>query len=173
LESHPAAGVTADEGELAAWKEQAKQLQRRLDFLTQELEESVQRMSHSNDVQIVELRQELVRQQKTLEAWDELVIDYLDGIQRALDHPQVSGEAAEVWSRASAQMLNLAKRLGLDEIRPTPGDALIGSQHRIEALVAPTTEFGSGVVTRLIQPGYRRGDVVIRQAKVEFASEKA
>lgn len=169
----PAMSAPPDDGELAAWKEQAKQLQRRLDFLTQEIEESVQRISHSNDVQIIELRQDLVRQQKTLEAWDELVIDYLDGIQRALDHTQVSTEAAATWLRARTQMLNLSKRLGLDEIRPSPGDLLIGSQHRIEALVAPTAEYEAGVVTRLIQPGYRRADAVIRQAKVEIASEKA
>lgn len=160
-----------DASELIVWKEQAKSLQRRLDYVSQEIEESVQKMSDNNDLQIIELRQELMRRQKSLDAWDELVIDYLDGIQRALDHHQTTLEAAGAWSRARAQLLQLTKRLGLDEIRPAPGDPHISSMHRVEAIVAPTSHFESGVVTRLIESGYRRGDAVIRQAKVEIASE--
>lgn len=162
---------TSEAAELTAWKDQAKQLQRRLDFMVQEIEDSVQRMSQANDVQIVELRQELMRRNRTLDGWDQLVIDFLDGVQRAIDHPHVTPEAAATWSRAASQILNLAKRFGLDEIRPLPGDQLIGSLHQIEATTAPTPQFVSGMVTRVFAAGYRRGDSIIRQAKVEIASE--
>ena len=157
--------------EITIWKEHAKALQRRLDFVSQEIEESVRKMSESSEVQLVELRLELTRRQKALESWDEVVIDFLDGVQRALDHPRTNIEAAGVWSRARSQFLQLTKRLGLDEILPGAGDPLISTMHRIEAVVSPTSEFRSGHVTRLIEPGYRRGDFVIRQAKVEIASE--
>lgn len=161
-----------DDAELAVWKDQAKALQRRLDYVSQEIEETVRKLSETNNIQNMELRQELARRQKSLEAWDELIIDYLDGVQRAIDHHQVNSEIAGVWSRAQTQILQLSKRLGLDEIRPIPGEQHISNLHRIEVVVGPTEQFKSGVVTRVIEPGYRRGDAVIRQAKVEIALEK-
>lgn len=162
-----------DVSALEDWKTQAKQVQRRLDFVTQEIEESVGRMGQANESQLVELRQDLVRHQNTLQAWDQLAIDYLDGIERAVNHDQLSAEPSVTWVRARTQFLSLLARLGLDEIRPTPGDPVVVTLHRVEATIPPSDMFGTGEITRLLQPGYRRGDTVLRQAKVELAIESS
>lgn len=161
----------SDSDEVNVWKENAKQLQRRLDLISQEIELSMQRASQESEVQLVQSRQEVSRLKTQLAASDSLLIDFVDGICRAMDHPNISTEASTIWNRARSQILHMAQRLGLDEIRPLPGDTYIGSFHKIESVVPPSNEFPSGVVIQLVEPGYRRAEAVIRQAKVVIALE--
>jgi len=172
----PAPVAVAETGgnpEIEAWKEQAGKLQRRLDLMVQDLEETASRLARESQGSQVELRQENVRYQQILGKWDEAAIAYLDGIDRALSVPDSSDEERNHLSRARKQFLANLKIVGLEEIRPEIGQTVVPSLHRVDSTVAASEGSPAGSITQLLSVGYQRGEHIIRQSRVEMASDKA
>lgn len=156
--------------ELEDWKQAAKALQRKLDVISQDLADGAAAVAQSGQDQSIELRQEIARHAKSLAVWDETAMDYLDGIQRALADPGVSDQDKRAWRNAENQFIRLIQRAGLDVIAPELGSNVIDGHHRIDGTGISSTDIASGSISSLVYRGYRRGDVVLRQAKVEIAS---
>lgn len=151
--------------ELASWKSEAKQLQRKLDIVAQELAASAEQATTGGDTDKIELRQEMARREKLIQAWDETAIDYLDGLDRIVQSLDSSVDQREFATRATAQFKKLAQRAGLDQIEPNVGDLVLTGQHRVEEVVHYENIEANRVVD-LLEHGYRRGDQVIRQARI-------
>lgn len=168
---HPALAAS-DNSDLEAWKAEAKQLQRRLDLVAQDLASAAQIATATDDAEKVELRQEAARRETALSLWDEIAMDYLDGIDRVLGHGEVPPDLRRSWEQAAHQFTRLAQRAGLDVIAPAPGDQILDGQHRIERVVPPSSSAVAGTVTVLLAPGFRRGEHVLRPARIEMAGDQ-
>ena len=156
--------------ELEQWKESARLQRKQLDLISQELAETVAKQSEAVEGADIELRQEIASQKRTLSIWDETAIDFLDGLGRAMENNGLSESEVITLRKSQKQFLRLAQRTGLDTISPEPGDEILDGLHRIEGTLAPDEAAPSGHVNALISPGYRRGDTIIRQAKVIISS---
>ena len=98
-------------------------------------------------------------------------MDYLDGIDRALESGDLAEERRQVYDRLGKQFIKYSQRAGLDMIAPQPGDPVLDGHHRIEEIVPECTEYPHGTVAILLSPGYRRGEHVLRLAKIKMAGE--
>lgn len=171
---HPANPIVdpVEGTELSQLQEYVKNLQKRLDFATQELEESVSRATNQDQVEQLELRREIAKQTQLLLNWDQLAIGYLDGIDRALQTESLSEAERTTWMRTRRHFVDRIQEMGLDEIRPEVGKEPSLGFHRIDHYTSPTADVKAGQVANIVSSGFRRGDLVIRQALVAVAGER-
>lgn len=161
----PAPPTGRDGTELADWRAEAKRQQRALDLLTQDLAAAAEGVVRREGDETRSLRLSLAEREEALRRWDVIAMDYLDGIGRAVE----DGVHPEVWARASEQFVRLARASGLDVIAPVPGEPVIDGHHRIESTSPASVGAPEGTVSELISHGFRRGDHVLRMARVVMA----
>ena len=98
------------------------------------------------------------------------LLPVLDNLERAADASEHHEEAqvAEGVSRVRAQLADLLRRRGLEEIEAEPGELF--DPHMHEALSHQPSEHAEGTIAAVWQRGYRLGDRVVRAARVVVSS---
>ncbi len=160
--SEPSSG-SAD---LEAWKTEATRLRKQLDLIAQDLHEAASEHAQGEDAAKISLRQDVARRDRSLETWDEIAIDFLDGLDRVLQHHGPNSPEGESAQRIAFQFSRHIQRAGLDTINPNAGDVYVPGLHSIEEIVVAMDEREIGTVSKVIRLGFRRGEHVIRQAKI-------
>jgi molecular chaperone GrpE len=77
-------------------------------------------------------------------------------------------QVAEGVSRVRAQLADLLRRRGLEEIAAEPGGVF--DPHMHEALSNQPSEHPEGTIAAVWQRGYRLGDRIVRPARVVVSS---
>ena len=167
-------GPQADgEGELEEWKLEAKKLRRQLDLVAQDLTAAAETLTNQEPIKLIELRQELARNSKALETWDEIVIEFIDSLQRVSEHSANDPGASERIAMIIKQLSRLVQRAGLDMIAPSVGDPVSAGFHRVEEIEYSSEVGLHGTVAAVLSPGFRRGENVIRPALVKSIEKKS
>lgn len=158
----------SDNEDVEVWKSSAKSLQKRFDLIADEMENVASRLESAKDDELVELRGNLHQQQKTLESYDSVAIDFIDGLTRLKELVGEDKARSEMVDTIASQHIRLIQRIGLDTIAPAVGTELIEGSHRVEDYDEVQSDVVSGTISELLSPGFRRGDRIIRQAKVKI-----
>lgn len=161
---HPDSSESSSD--LETWKSQATRLRKQLDLIAQDLHEAASEYKLEEEAEKVSLRQELARRDLSLETWDEVAIDFIDGLDRVLHHHGPNSTEGKSAQRIAGQFFRHVQRVGLDTINPDPGDEYVPGLHTIEETAVASNEQEVGTISRVIRPGFRRGEVVIRHAKI-------
>ena len=102
------------------------------------------------------------------------LLPIVDDFQRALEH--LPDDAPVSWSEGIHMILrklqNVLDAEGVKSIEPAPGDALDPFEH--EAVFhEPAGDHPAGAIVRVVHPGYRLNDRVLRPAQVSVAQAGA
>ena len=114
------------------------------------------------DAALVESRQVRAEAKAMTTRWDSLAMDTVDALYRIVDKAGVRGPYEDL--KAGLQ------GLGLDIVEPPPSTEVHERQHEVSS-TEPSTDVAPGAIVRTAVPGFRRGERVLRPAKVVQAFE--
>jgi molecular chaperone GrpE (heat shock protein) len=110
----------------------------------------------SIEEELLQQRQESLRQARAVEAWQMAAVEYVKGLERICegDHEQLPPEVAKAYRKCADDFMRLMEPLGLNVIRPAAGIPFDERVHKIEGS-EPAQGVSPGHIVRCVGWGFR------------------
>lgn len=118
--------------------------------------------------ELLEQRQQVIRLTKRVEEWADSAIQLFELLERGLAHEELAPPYRQALEKTVRDYQRVVAPLGLDVIRPAPGDPLDDRVHRITG-EQESNEVAPGTVLIVEGWGFRIGERVVRKAEVALA----